>query len=137
MNSKKLQSKFKIAKHFTRPKQRVTFRKLLSLPPIHSHQVKCYYDFGKKFLTDIYSKIQIFPFKVLQKFSSWVSRNGAVQMFSLTPSRNMSAGKFLKSERVLAVLWEHIISNVKWVKVRKISEVFWAKLYCKMSDLLP
>ena len=35
----------------------------------------------------------------------------------------------------LAVLWEHIIFNVKWVEVHKMGEVFWAKLYCKMSDL--
>ena len=41
------------------------------------------------------------------------ARNGTAQMFSLTPSRNMSAGKFLKSERVLAVLREYIIFNVK------------------------
>ena len=29
---------------------------------------------------------------------------------------------------------EHIIYNFKWVEVRKMSEVFWVKLYCKMSD---
>ena len=56
-------------------------------------------------------------------------------MFSLTRSRNMSAGKSLKLERFLAVLREHIICNVKWVEVRKMSNVFWAKLYCKISGL--
>ena len=45
--------------------------------------------------------------------SSWASINGAVQMLSLTPSRTMSAGKCLKSERLLALLQEHIIFNVK------------------------
>ena len=30
---------------------------------------------------------------------------------------------------------EHIIFNVKWVEVHKMSEVFWTKLYCKMSNL--
>ena len=39
--------------------------------------------------------------------------------------------KFLKSERFLVVLREHIIFNVKWVTVCKMSEVFWAKLYSK------
>ena len=38
-------------------------------------------------------------------------------------------------EKFLAVLREHIIFNVKWVEVQKMSEVFWAKLYCKMSQL--
>ena len=51
-------------------------------------------------------------------------------MFSLTPNRNMSAGKSLKSERFLAVLREHIIFNVKWVEIRKMSNVFRAKLCC-------
>ena len=55
-------------------------------------------------------------------------------MFSLTPSRNMSAGKSLKLERFLAALREHIICNVKRVEVRKMS-VFWVKLYCKIRDL--
>ena len=48
---------------------------------------------------------------------------------------NMSAGKFLKSERFFAVLQEHILFNVKRVEVRKISKVFRAKLCCEMSDL--
>ena len=56
-------------------------------------------------------------------------------MIFRTPNRNMFAEKFVKSEKFLAVLWEHIIFNVKWVEVHKMSEVFWAKLYCKMSDL--
>ena len=89
----------------------------------------------KKFLTEICRNIQTFAFKLLQKCSSWVSRDRAVQMFSLIPSRDMSAGKFLKSERFSAVLREYIIFNVKWVEVRKINGVFRAKLYCKMSDL--
>ena len=67
----------------------------------------------RKFLAEIYRNIQTFAFKVIQKCSSWASRNGAVQMFSLTPSRNMSPGKILKSEMFLAVLREHIIFNVK------------------------
>ena len=32
---------------------------------------------------------QTFVFQVLQECNSWASRNGAVQMFFLTPTRNM------------------------------------------------
>ena len=90
---------------------------------------------NKNFLTEIYRNIQTFAFKVLQECSSWASRNDAVQMFFLTPNRKMLAEKFVKWERLLAGLRQRIIFNVKWVETRKMSEVFWAKLYCKMSDL--
>ena len=33
------------------------------------------------------------------------------------------------------MFWEHVIFNFKRVEIFKMSEVFWAKLYCKMSDL--
>ena len=56
-------------------------------------------------------------------------------MFFLTPNRNMFTRKFVRSEKLLAVLREHIIFYVKLVEVRKMSEVFWAKLYCRISDL--
>ena len=82
-----------------------------------------------------------FSYGYIQKYtdicSSWASINGAVQMLSLTPSRTMSAGKCLKSERLLALLQEHIIFNVKGVEVHKMSDVFRAKLYYKISDLFP
>ena len=39
--------------------------------------------------------IQRFAFKILQEYSSWASRNGAMQMFFLTPNRNMFAVKFV------------------------------------------
>ena len=77
---------------------------------------------------------QTFAFKVLQECISWVSRSGAVQMF-FSKTKQKFPGKFVKSQRVLAMLQEHIIFNVKWVEVPKMSKVFWAKLYCKMSDL--
>ena len=37
--------------------------------------------------------------------------------------------------KALAVLQENIFYNDEWVEALKMSEVFWAKLYCKMSDL--
>ena len=57
-------------------------------------------------------------------------------MFFLTPNRNMFAGKFINWECFLAVFWRHIIFNFKRVEICKMSEVFWVKLYYKMSDLL-
>ena len=91
---------------------------------------------NKHFVRMIYRNTQIFAFKVLQECSSWGSRNGEYKCFFLTLSWNMFAGKLVKKwKSFLAVFWEHIIFNVKWVEVRNMSEVFWAKLYCKMSDL--
>ena len=58
-----------------------------------------------------------------------------MQNFFLTPNRNMSAGKFVNWESFLAVFWEHIIFNFKRVDIRKMSEVVWAKMCCKMGDL--
>ena len=47
----------------------------------------------------------------------WASRNGAVDFFFLTPTRNM----------FLAVFQEYTFYNVEWVELRKISEVFFDK----------
>ena len=47
----------------------------------------------------------------------------------------MFAGKLVRSERVFAVLLEQFVVNVKLIEIGKMSGVFWAKLYCKMSDL--
>ena len=64
-------------------------------------------------------------------------------MFIPTPNRNMSAGKFVKSERLLAVLRKDIILNVKWVEVRKIVErncivkcVIFLASFCLFWDFL-
>ena len=78
----------------------------------------------RNFWTEIYRNMQIFAFQVLQEHSSWASKNGAVQMFFLIPTRKI----------FLAVLQEYVFYNVDWVEVHKISEGFWTKLYCRMSD---
>ena len=78
----------------------------------------------QKFLREIYGNIQIFAFNVLQESSSWTSGNAAMQMFFLTPNRNMFAGKFVNLESFLIVFWEHIIFNFKRAEIRKMSEVF-------------
>ena len=61
---------------------------------------------------------------MFQECGSWALRNDAVQILFLTPNRNMFAGKFVISERVLAVLREQFVVNVKLVEIRKTSEVF-------------
>ena len=87
-------------KILTRPKQRAALRKLFSPPPTHPPPNKILLRlWNKNFLTDIYRNIQTFAFKVLQECSSWASRN----LLFLTPNRNIFAGKFVKSERFLAV----------------------------------
>ena len=136
MNFEKFQLKWKIVKHFTRSKQRAALRKLFSLPqsPIPSDKILLHL-WNKIFFREIYRNIQTFAFKVLKESSSWASGNGAVQMIFLTPNRNIFAGKFVNWESFLAVFWEHVIFNFKRVEICKMSEVFWAKLYCKISDL--
>ena len=94
-----------------RPKQRAALRKLFSLPPIPNPPPS-----DKILLRPWKKKLWSYTetyrhFKVLQKYCSLASRNSATQMFFLTPNRNMFVGKFVKSERFLVVLQEHI--NVK------------------------
>ena len=135
LNFRKLQLKRKIVKHFMSPKQRAVIRKLFSSPPNPLSADKIWLClWNKNLFTEIYKSIQTFAFKVLQECGSWASRNREVQMSFLTPNRNLFAGIFVKSERFLAVLREYIAFNINWVEIRKMSEVFWVKLYCKMSE---
>ena len=65
-NSQKFQLKWKIVKHFTRPKQLATWRKLLILPPPYPPSDKILLRlWNKNFLTEISRNIQTFLFKVL------------------------------------------------------------------------
>ena len=64
-----------------------------------SPQTTPHYVSGSKYLlTEIYRNIQTFAFKELEECSYWASRNDAVQMFFLTPNRNMFAGKFFSQK---------------------------------------
>ena len=48
----------------------------------------------------------------------------------------MFAGKLVKWVRSYDVLWEYHFYNVEWVEGRKMSDVFWAKLYyAKKSEI--
>ena len=100
MNFEKFQLKWKIVKHFTRPKQRAALRKLFSLhqPPIPPDKILLNL-WNKNFLREVYRNIQTFAFKVLQESSSWASGNGAVQMFFLTPNRSIFFWKILKMRK--------------------------------------
>ena len=75
---------------------------------------KPYYIFGTNIFLQRYT--EIYRHLLSKYFRNAVlggSRNGTVQMFFLTPNRNTSAGKFLKTERFLVALWEDIIFNAK------------------------
>ena len=74
-------------------------RKFFSLtpPPIPPDKILlCLW--SKNLPREIYRNIQIFAFQVLQDSSSFTLGNGEVQMFFLTPNRNMFAGKFVNRE---------------------------------------
>ena len=125
----------KSCKHFVRPKQQATLRKLFSLFPIPPPSDKTLLHlWNKKFLKEIYRTIQTFALQCKYE---------AVQIFFLTPDRNMFTGKFVKSEMFLAVLWEHIILNVKEFEFCKMRErncivkraIFFAS-FCWLSDFL-
>ena len=94
-------------------------KKIIQPPPNPTpHQIKFLEQdlervWNKNFLAEIYRNIQTFAFKVLQEYDAWASKNGAVQMLFLTPNTNIFSGKFVKSKRVLAVLREHIVFDVK------------------------
>ena len=125
LNFEKFHIIWKIVKHFTRPKQRAALRKLFSLSPARIPPDKILLRLcNKHFLREIYKNIQTFALKVLHESSSWVSGNGPVQMFFVTPKRKNFARKFVKWEKLLAVFLEHIIFNLKGVEICKMSEVF-------------
>ena len=72
------------------------FKETIQPPPTHPHLIKPYYVFGTKIFLWRYKEIQ------RQECGSWASRNGAVQLFFLTLSKNMFAKKFAKSEKSLS-----------------------------------
>ena len=87
-------------------------KEIFQPPPIHPPSDKILPRLlNKNMFREIYRNIQTFAFTELQEWDPWASLNGAVQMLFLKPSRNMFAEKFVKSERVLAVLRKHIVFN--------------------------
>ena len=88
------------------------------------HQIKASYVFRTKIFEQRFTVIQTFAFQALRECISLASNIGAMQMFFLTPTKNM----------FLAVLRECIFYTVEWFEVRKMSEVSWVRLYCKLTD---
>ena len=110
-------------KNFTRRKHRSALRKLFCPPP------------DKSFLRTYTGMLsQWFENAVL-----WLLEMVQCKFFFLTTTRNMLlenvCWKICKVSGFFAVLRKYIFYNVKTVEVRKISEVFWAKRYCRMSDI--
>ena len=72
---------------------------------------------NKHFLTEIYRNIQTFAFKLLQECSSWASRNGAVQMFFLTPNKYFcwKNGFWLHCGKILFSMPSEL-KRIKWVR---------------------
>ena len=94
-----------------------TLKKIIQSPPnpkLTPHQIKSYYAFEIKIFLRRYK--EIYQHLLSKCFKNVVLlRQEMVQRkcFFLIPNRNMFAGKFVKSQRLLTVLWEHIIFNVK------------------------
>ena len=106
----------------------VALRKFFSLPPTHSPPDKILLRFwNKNFLTEIYRNKQAFVFKVFQECSSWASRNGALQMFSLALNRNMFAGKFVKVFGCVYI-WVYISTSlhVKCRQKKQTNRITWS-----------
>ena len=106
--------------YLNRPKQRATLGKSFCVTPNDP-------PLDKVLLREIYRH---FLSNISLSVKKWCSAN----VFSNIKQKHVCWKNF-KSERLLAVLQECVILNSKWIEVRKMSEVFWAKLYCKMSDL--
>ena len=117
----------KILKHFTGPKQ---WDASFSSPPDKSYLRL----WNKNILCGIYRNMEAFDFPMLRECSSWVSKNGAMKMFFWHHPQNV-CWKICTVSGFLAVLRELSFYNVEWVKVRKISDVFCVKLYCKVNDI--
>ena len=115
-----------ILKHFTRSKKLAALRRLFILP-----LDKTFLRLWKKHFYGYLQKYKRhFVFRMLRECSSWAFRNGVVQMFFLTPTRNILGGKFAKRVMFFGCLAGVCFYNVEWVEVPKMSEV----LYCKISD---
>ena len=131
MNFQKFELKWKVIKHFARLKQRATLRKLSSLHPSASHQIKPYYvsktkNFLRRYLA-IYRHLLSKCFKnaVLER-QEMVQCNFFWHQTKTWLLENLWSKKYF---------WLCCRSNVKWVEVPKVSDTFWAKLYCKICDL--
>ena len=121
LNFQKFQLKWKILKHFTRPKQRPALRKLFSPSPDKSFLRL----WNNNFLAEIYWNMQKFAFQVLRWCSSWVSGNGHFKCYFWRQPETYLLENLQKWVKFFAALRESIFYNVEWVEARKIIELFW------------
>ena len=99
--SKKFQLKWKLKYRYTRPKQWTPLTKSSRLPPSPNPPYKILQRFlNKNPLNQIDTNIQTFASKVLQECSSWVSRNGAVQMFFSDTNQKHVSWKICKVRKI-------------------------------------
>ena len=107
MNFWKFQLKWKIVKHFARQKERAAWRKLFSFnpPPSQAPPIFLVINIEIDICFQIASRMQLLGVK------KWCSAN----IFS-DPRQKDVCWKFVKSERFLPVLREHIAFNVKSVE---------------------
>ena len=102
---------------------------LPSLPYPTPYQIKPYYVSGTKDFLRRY--IEIYKHLLSKCFKNVVLGGQEMVQYKYFFCHQTCLLKIYQVRRFLAVLWGHIIFNVKWVEVHKMSESFWAKLYCK------
>ena len=86
---------------------------------------------NKKFPTEIKRNMQTFTFQLLWECSSWASRNGAEQMFFLTPTRNIFARKFCKVSKVFGC----VAGVYFFIKLSELRFVNWVIFFASFSWL--
>ena len=92
---------------------------------------------NKNFLTQIYRNNQTFAFEMFLGYILGRKQIVQCRCFFLTANRKIFAPKFVKWERILTVLQEHIIFNVKWIEVCIVSELHCKKtIFCWFWDFL-
>ena len=114
----KISIKMKNFETFTSPKQPSAWRKLFKLPTREMYRMFLEWKFSNGDLQE-YTEI-CFPSARRMQFLG-VQKYFSVNIFFDTNQKNVFA--------------EYIFYKAEWVDVRKMSELFWVKLYRKMSDL--
>ena len=123
MNFQKFQLNWKILKHCASLKQRSAWRELFSPPPIK---------------TSYASETKIFERRFTEKYRYLLSRCSENAVFGGLKIVQCKCFFWHQSERCFWLCYGSIffvISSVECVEVRKMSEVFWEKLNCKMIDI--
>ena len=102
-------------------------KEISSFHPTHTPSYKillCLWN--KNVLTEIYRNIKTFAFKVLQEYSSWASKNGAVQMFFFDTKQKHVCWKIFRARKLCWLCCGSVLFSmsvelrfVKWVRLFK------------------